>query len=119
LETLLIIKSGKRYLHYSGTSNTMDTSREELDRLLQRARELGFTNVPNVRVLGRNSDGSEVIALDYPRGRRRPPGRILGTLVVKFYDDSEERHRDDPDFEDKSQHKAIVGVVHTNVEQKY
>jgi hypothetical protein len=43
----------------------MDISPEELDRLLQRARELGFTNVPNVRVLGRNSDGSEAIALDY------------------------------------------------------
>ena len=87
----------------------MDISREELDRLLQRARELGFTNVPNVRVLGHNTDGSEVIALDYPRGRRPPPGRtIWGTLVLKFYDDSEERHRDDPDFVDKSQHKAIV-----------
>ncbi len=29
-------------------------------------------------------------------------------MVVKFTDDSEERHRDNPDFEDKSQHKAIV-----------
>ena len=51
----------------------MDISREELDRLVQRARELGFTNVPNVRVLGPNTDGREVIALDYPRGRRPPP----------------------------------------------
>ena len=28
--------------------------------------------------------------------------------MLKFYDDSEERHRDDPDFVDKSQHKATV-----------
>jgi hypothetical protein len=82
----------------------MDAAQEEQDRLIRNARALGYTNV---RVIGHNSDGSEIIALHQP-SRRGPPGRIWGTLVVKFYDDSEERHRDDPDFEDKSQHKSIV-----------
>ena len=82
----------------------VDAAQEEQARMIRNARALGYTNV---RVLGQNSDGSEIIALHQPR-RPGHQGRILGTLVVKFTDDSELLLRDDPDFEDKSQHKAHV-----------
>ena len=82
----------------------MDPAQEEQNHIIQNARALGYTNI---RVIGHNSDGSEVIALHQPR-RRGPPGRIWGTLVVNFTHYTEEPHRDHPDLEERIQHQTVV-----------
>ena len=82
----------------------MDPAQEEQDHIIRNARALGYTRV---RVIGHDSDGSPVIALHQPR-RQAPPGEIWGTLVVKFTHNTEEPHRDHPDFEERSQHQAFV-----------
>lgn len=78
---------------------------EEYGRTM--ARDRPSVGSHGLQVRGHTTDGSEVKASQQLPGTVLP--RLLwGTLVVNLSHDTEELHLEDPDFEDRSQHKRQV-----------